>query len=433
MERTARQSVRPAPRLRLEAIEDRNLPSPPYGPWGEPVNLGPVVNTAFGDQHPAISKDGLSLYITSNRPENPDDLVRDDNIWVSHRPSPADPWGAPVELGPAVNTGANDRVPTFSRDGHWMFFGSNRAGGRGGLDLWASYRQDVHDDFAWQAPVNLGPDVNTGTDEDGATLYQDDETGTVSLYFTSFNRAGFLGTDWNIYVSSQQPDGSFGPAAPVTPLNVSGGATNARDTRTAIRHDGRELFVTSNRPGGEGLIDLWVSTRDTTADAWSVPVNLGPVVNGGANDGAPALSADGTELYFYSNRTGSIPDASGVPTNDLYVVTRTKLNKPVEIGGGASPILTYRKAGGRQDEVFVLDPAVVAAGRRENYDPDLAQASGDSPRRPTEAGNSDHSLGAPGVAETMTRPIAPARTGSDDFIALSDSFNLFAAVDLWGD
>ena len=47
---------------------------------------------------------------------------------------------------------------------------------------------------------------------------------------------------------------------------------------------------------------------------------MGPGVNSSANDGAPALSRDGTELYFYSNRPG------GFGANDLYVVTRTKLD-----------------------------------------------------------------------------------------------------------
>src|SRR5260370_6165921 len=40
----------------------------PFSDWSEPVNLGPVVNSKFNDQHPAISADGLSLYITSDRP-----------------------------------------------------------------------------------------------------------------------------------------------------------------------------------------------------------------------------------------------------------------------------------------------------------------------------------------------------------------------------
>src|ERR1700674_1002298 len=48
--------------------DDDNERLGPFGPWSPPVNLGPVVNTPFNDHHPGISKNGLSLYITSNRP-----------------------------------------------------------------------------------------------------------------------------------------------------------------------------------------------------------------------------------------------------------------------------------------------------------------------------------------------------------------------------
>jgi hypothetical protein len=202
-----------------------------------------------------------------------------------------------------------------------MLFGSiNRPGGFGATDLWASYREHVHDDFDWQAPVNLGPNVNTATDEDGATLLQDDETGVTTLYFTSLNRAGYPGTDWDIYSSTLNPDGTFGPATPVTELNVPGGPANGRDTRTAIRHDGREIFITSNRPGGQGGNDLWVSTRASTSEPWSAPVNLGPAVNGAFLDGAPALSSDGQTLFFYSDRPG------GVGAFDLYMTTRQQVH-----------------------------------------------------------------------------------------------------------
>jgi WD40-like Beta Propeller Repeat len=422
MERTARQSRRAVSRVRLEPIEDRNLPSPPYGPWGAPVNLGPVVNTAFSDQHPAISKDGLSLYITSDRPGGYGKL----DLWVSHRDSADSPWQTPVNLGPTINTGGDDRVPTFSRDGHWMIFGSiNRPGGFGATDLWASYRQDVHDDFAWQTPVNLGPTINTSTDEDGATLFRDDETGVVTLYFTSLNRAAYPGTDWDIYASTLQPDGSFSPAVPVSPLNVPGGATNARDTRTAIRHDGRELFVTTNRPGGQGLIDLWVSTRDTTADPWSVPVNLGSVVNGTANDGAPTLSSDGTELYFYSNRAGSIPDANGVPTNDLYVVTRTKLNTANGLGG------TDPSVG--SDSGF--DTPTVPSAPVGEFLPAVTETIPAERSEGTEMVE-DATDPAPGTGpgpDATAEPIAGAGDNLDDLGVSLEGFTLLADIDPWAD
>src|SRR2546426_491173 len=110
------------------------------------------------------------------------------------------------------------------------------------------------------------------------------------------------------------------PGVDVTELNGP-----YRDTRTAIRRDGLELFISSDatgRSGGVGGQDLWVSTRATTADPWSAPVNLGPTVNSVSFDGAPALSFDGTTLYFFSARPG------GVGANDLYVTTRTRLGRP---------------------------------------------------------------------------------------------------------
>lgn len=93
-----------------------------------------------------------------------------------------------------------------------------------------------------------------------------------------------------------------------------------RDTRTAIRHDGLEMFITSNRPGKIGSLDIWVSTRATTSDRWSTSTDLGPTVNSTAANGAPALSYDGTTLYFYS----TCPGGSG--KNDLWMTTRTKLH-----------------------------------------------------------------------------------------------------------
>src|SRR2546425_9434685 len=74
-----------------------------FSEWSEPINLGPVVNSEFDDRHPAISPNGLSLYITSNRPGGfgPEGTW---NIWVSQRASLHDPWGPPRNLGPNINT-----------------------------------------------------------------------------------------------------------------------------------------------------------------------------------------------------------------------------------------------------------------------------------------------------------------------------------------
>ncbi len=280
-----------------------------FSDWSAPVNLGPAVNIAgFNTQHPAISKDGLSLYFSSDRPGGFGKL----NIWVSQRPSLDDSWGTPQNLGPNINSASIDMAPNLTPNGHWMYFHSDRPGGCGGLDLYVSHRKDKHDDFAWEPPVNLGCVINTPFDDAGPTFFHDRETDTTFLYFTS-NRPGGPG-NFDIYVSTEDEDGNFGPGVLVPELS-----SPFRDTRTAIRRDGLEVFLSSGRPGGVGSEDIWVSTRESTEDPWSTPVNLGPVVNSTAFDGAPALSWDGTTLYFFSERAG------GIGKRDLYVTTRTKL------------------------------------------------------------------------------------------------------------
>jgi hypothetical protein len=105
-----------------------------YSDWSAPVNLGPVINSGFFDYHTYVSKNGLSLFFGSDRPGGFSDPNEDQaDIYVSHRASIHDPWGTPVNLGPTVNSAFGDGRPSLSRDEHFMFFQSNRPGraGRG--------------------------------------------------------------------------------------------------------------------------------------------------------------------------------------------------------------------------------------------------------------------------------------------------------------
>jgi len=286
-----------------------------YGPWGAPVNLGAVVNSPYNDQHPAISKDGLSLYISSTRPGGSYGGI---DIWVSRRASIDDPWGAPENLGPNINSAGNDLAPTFTPDGHEMYFHSTGRGGCGLADLFVARRHDKRDDFDWEPAENLGCVVNSAFADAGPTYFEDETTGITTLYFTVQNNPPTSDQGFDIYASTRTgEEGEFGPPSLVTELS-----SPYRDTRTTIRRDGLEMIISSGRPGGVGSEDLWVSTRSSSLDPWGTPVNLGPVVNSSAFDGAPALSFDGTTLYFFSERLG------GLGNRDLYVTTRARLHEP---------------------------------------------------------------------------------------------------------
>lgn len=288
---------------------------PQYSDWSAPVNLGPVVNSPLSDMHPCVSKDGLSLYFASGRH---DGNFGDFDIYVSHRASVDEPWGAPQNLGPNVNSPYREFYPSLSPDGHTLYFSStNPTTGFGSQDIYVSRRHNKRDDFAWQPAVNLGSTINTAAGESFPLVFEDDVTGTLTLYFSSNRPGGMGGSD--IYASTLQPDETFGTPVPVAELN-----SPFNDLAPTIRRDGLEMFLSSNRPGTLGGLDLWVSTRPSTSDPWSTPVNLGPVVNSTTGDNAPALAFKGTELYFTSDRPGFI----GLLPQDLWVSTRTKLNKP---------------------------------------------------------------------------------------------------------
>lgn len=293
-----------------------------YGAWGTPENLGAAVNTTANDQHPGISPDGLSLYFHSNRAGNiSGSKAGTTDIWVTHRDSLDSPFGQAVNLGNVLNSISNETAPNISSDGHYLAFGSDRDGGCGGFDIWISHRADPSVDIGdggWEQPVNAGCTINSAGPDDGPFLFTDPDTGKISLYFTSQNRAGGLG-DWDVWMSELDRQGNW-----LDPVDVSELNTAARDTRTAFRNDGLEMYITSMRPGsvtdttGTPSLDIWVSTRDKRQDPWGTPVDVGGNLNTASGDGAPVLSPDGTEMFFYSNRPG------GFGGNDLYVVHRTR-------------------------------------------------------------------------------------------------------------
>ena len=329
-----------------------------FSEWSTPVNLGPVVNavcapgtTTCNDERPNISKDGLSLYFSSDRPGG----CGGADIYVSQRSSLDSDWEAPVNLDrdrlaeglPCVmNSNLAESAPNLTTDGHTLFFHSFRATDNcGGGDIYYSHRKNRRDDLGWESPINLnrvGRDpqeplvcgagtelkaicsgdhpcmlVNTSKTDAGPAFFHDEVNDITFLYFTRANLSTNLG-DFDIYTAILGLDGTWGTVV----YNEELSSTPHRDTRIAIRrHDGLEIILASERPGfpvGSDARKLWVSTRTNTFEPWSTPVLLSSV-NSTALDGAPGLSWDGSELYFFSSRAGT---AAG---NDLYVSTRTKI------------------------------------------------------------------------------------------------------------
>jgi Tol biopolymer transport system component len=115
------------------------------------------------------------------------------------------------------------------------------------------------------------------------------------------------------------------------PINSTGA-----DQSPTLSADNLSLYFASDRPGGLGGVDLWVSHRATPESAWETPVNLGPAINSADVESGPDLSLDGHLLFFQSSRPG------GEGSNDIYVSHRADVNDdfgwgdPVNVGSGVN-------------------------------------------------------------------------------------------------
>jgi hypothetical protein len=270
--------------------------------WSPPLNLGAEVNSAFEDLAPHLSSDGLALYFASTRPES----QGGEDLWVSRRAHRHAPWEAASNLGPGINTPANERSPALSRNRRLLFFATDRAGGSGGFDIWLSWRPDPNDDFGWQAPVNLGTAINTAATDAGPSFL---ERGPFPELFLASARPGGAGS-LDIYLGSV-PGGWAGPPALIAELS-----SPQPDLTPSVRGDGLEVVFASGRPGGLGNFDLWHAFRKSVHEPWSPPTNLGPEINTELLEVFPSLSFDARTLVFQSTRSG------GYGGSDLYVSTR---------------------------------------------------------------------------------------------------------------
>ena len=274
-----------------------------FGDWSAPQSLESLpgsdsqVNTAFVDGCPIQSPDGLSLYMATTRPGGLGGI----DIWVAHRSSTDEGFGAPSNLGAPVNSTADDFCPTPVR-GKGLYFVSRRAGGcaPNSADIYFARLNPAHE---WTTPDHLGCTVNSAGDEFSPAYVE--ENGSGVLYYSS-NRAG----NHDIFRSAQQPDGSFGPPDPVSGIN-----STANEFRPNVRKDGREIVFDSDRSGGLGATDIYAAARPSVDDPWSAPANL-VAINSAAAESRASLSWDGRVLLFGSTRPG------GEGASDIYFSTR---------------------------------------------------------------------------------------------------------------
>lgn len=266
---------------------------PEVARWNaKPVNLGPAVNSVLDDFSPSLTVDERRLIFTSNRVGGigvrmlPDGtVVGSEDFWMCEKIG--SDWTNASNLGRPINTEGAEGAPCISADGQKIYF--VRCGAQDGYGHCDIYVAELRGQ-TWSEPKNLGPAINTpyweahpSISSDGKKLFfaREDTTG-INIWFSTLSDTG--------WTEAQK----LGPEVN-SPFN---------EVSPHIHADGKTLYFSSNRPGGFGGYDLYVSRWDSTK--WTTAHNLGPWINTAEDDKYLAIPGAGNKGYFASSRPGGL-------------------------------------------------------------------------------------------------------------------------------
>lgn len=207
----------------------------------------------------------------------------------------------PEKLSEQVNSDEDEYWAFLTADGRKLFFTRSNVDTSNGKPFSdenlfsSSLKSEI-----LQESVPLPKYINTSENEGGACITQDGKT----MFFTVCKLRG--GCD--IYTTQWLSGKWTLPKKLKSPINTPYG-----EKQPSLSYDGKTLFFTSNRPGGSGGMDIWVS-RMNEDSAWATPVNLGGKVNTSKDEQSPFIHADNQTLYFSSE--GHL----GMGLGDFFVI-----------------------------------------------------------------------------------------------------------------
>ncbi|MEO9871137.1 OmpA family protein [Ekhidna sp.] len=191
-------------------------------------------------------------------------------------------------------------LPSITVDNASMFF-TKRDYVQGDEDIVVSHFVDGK----WTPAESISPRINSSLNEGACAVSADGRT----MIFTSCDGKYSLGS-CDLYITRKVGDNWSKPKNLGKPIN-----SRYWESQPSLSADGKTLYFSSNRTGGLGGRDIWVSK---SADGkWSVPINLGGDVNTPKDETTPFIHPNGSDLYFSAN---SYPGMGGY---DLFVSSKT--------------------------------------------------------------------------------------------------------------
>lgn len=211
----------------------------------------------------------------------------------------------PINLGDGVNTFHFEYFPATTVDDKTLLFTRNLRNEKSGEMQQEDFYISYFTNGAWGLAQPI-VDINTPENEGAPSLSADGQY----LFYSGCERPSGYGS-CDIYLSKKTGDKWGKPKNIGAPVN-----TKNWETQPSFSSDGKTLYFVSNRPGGYGGSDIWVSV--VTEKGWGTPVNLGPTVNSAGSEQSPYIHPDTKTLYFASD------GHPGMGGTDLFVSTMDK-------------------------------------------------------------------------------------------------------------
>lgn len=275
------------------------------------VNLGTNVNTKRSEFNPFVSKDGRTLYFTSNKKYDIDLLELINNVYYSKfSPDQDIMWSKMKSIGKGINSSENETIVGFSNDEKKLILNVNWMKDEGNIFITGKGRR------RFEALIELERVINTDYNEVSATMTKNNDT----LYFCSNRAGGYGGQD--LYISVLLPDKTWGQ-----PMNL-GPEINSEfnESYPNTNETGNILQFSSDRPESMGGYDIFSAKK--TDNKWSKPTNLGYPINDFYDNNIISYSKSGK--YAYMSR---IKDEN-VGGSDLYQLIFNDLNDPEVVYSG---------------------------------------------------------------------------------------------------
>lgn len=198
----------------------------------------------------------------------------------------------PVNLGPNINSPFHEYWPALSADEQTLVI--TRRVSYYDVMIENSEQEDFFfskfEEGQWSQMKNAGPPLNTSKNEGAQSISAD---GSL-MVFTKCRQKGVIGR-CDIFYSERSGDEWSKPKNIGEPVNSA-----YRETQPSLSADGRTLYFASNRPGGKGKMDIWLSIRNEDG-SWASPKNLGDSINTSGNEKSPFIHHDNRTLYFSSD------------------------------------------------------------------------------------------------------------------------------------